>query len=215
MRDTGIVSEQHATHHMWAEYTKHLDIPSGTRTDRSWFAPASVKNRFQTPADVMSFFLPPSTKNKQARANSALYQNEFKGVLSGAYTLIENSLVIGELWEASDQGSQPNLLSVENEHELSSRLADRCDMLRRLAFLCFARYTLYPQFLVNDLGNLNFPFLRHSMFQNLSSKLKVIRRMIITKLTGLSATSTILRNNGGCSLTSSFTLRYGPTLLPT
>ena len=39
-------------------------------------------------------------------------------------------------------------------------------MLRRLAFPCFPRYTLYPQFLVNDLGNLNFPFLRRSMFKS-------------------------------------------------
>lgn len=163
----GVMHQQEALHRLWDMYTRVLDVEPGTRADMPWLAAPSVKNEFVTSADALKFFVDPSTQDKKARGDCSLYRKELVNFIKSANVLIEKSLVIAELWEQSKQGSELNLLSDDDEHQLITRLKDEVDMLRKLAFPVFPKYTLYPHFMVTDFeGNPTYPFLRHDMFRN-------------------------------------------------
>ena len=149
-KEAGVIAQDEAANLLWEDYTVgyKLDIATGLRTDKPWAAPGPVKNPYTTPKDCLSFFLNPSTSVKESRSNCALYRKELLEFIKGAFALIEKSLVIGELWEESNFGRDIKLLSVEMEHQLMSRLKDQVDMLRKLAFPVFPKYTICPKYII-------------------------------------------------------------------
>ena len=92
-------------------------------------------------------------------------------MIKGAYILIDKTLVIGELWEVSGFGRDLKLLSVDHEHQLISRLMDQVDILRKLGFPVFSKYTIYPKYVIKTfVGKVSYHFLRHDMFKKKQRK---------------------------------------------